>query len=98
MDFLIQYKIKPDLVDDQLAAIKAFTDAIRADGDAGVRYTAYREEDGVSFCHHAWMADQDTFARFQGTPHFKIFAEGMAGRWQAPPTVTKLAQYASSAD
>ncbi len=85
MDFLIQYKVKPDLVDAQLAAIKTFTDAIRAEGDAGQRYAAYREEDGVSFTHHAWMADEETFA------------EGKKQRWEGPPKVTKLAQFATSA-
>ena len=96
MDFHIEYRVKADQVEAQLAAIGDFIEAIRGDGDPEVRYTVYRMEDGVTFRHHAWMASEEAFARFRGRPQFAAFGEGTPGRCEEGPSVTKLEMYASS--
>jgi quinol monooxygenase YgiN len=98
MDFHIEYRVKADQVDAQLAAIGDFIEAIRGDGDPEVRYTVYRMEDGVTFRHHAWMASEEAFARFRGRPQFKTFGEGTPGRCEEGPNVTKLEMFATSAE
>jgi len=97
MDFLIQYRIREGAEAAQDAAVRAFVAAIRATGDAACRYTVYRrQDDGRAFVHHAWLADQAAFARFQAQPHFKAFADGLGARVEAPPTVARLDPVISS--
>ena len=98
MDLLIQYRVRADKVAEQEAAIREFVAAVKAQADPGYRYTVYRKEDGVSFVHHAWMADEAAKQRFQGQPHFKPFAEGLKARAEEGPSVTSLDRLASSAD
>ena len=98
MDFLIQYRVPADKVADQEAAIGEFIGAMKQQPDPGYRYTVYRKEDGVSFVHHAWMADEAAQQRFQAQPHFKPFAEGLKGRAEGGPSVTRLDRFASTAD
>ncbi len=96
MDFHIEYRVKADQLEAQLAAIGDFIGAIRGDADPEVRYTVYRLEDGVTFRHHAWMASEEAFARFRARPQFKPFGEGLQSRCDEGPNVTKLAMHASS--
>ena len=98
MDFLIQYRVGADKVAEQEAAIREFVAAVKAQADPGYRYTVYRKEDGVSFVHHAWIADEAANQRFRGQPHFKPFADGLTGRAEEGPTVTQIDRFASSAD
>ena len=95
-DFLIQYRVFPDKVTEQEAAIREFVAGIKADADPEARYDVYKKEDGVSFVHHAWVANEDALKRLQAAPHFKAFSEGVRTRCEEGPTVTKLAHFATS--
>ena len=99
MDILIRYKVAPEHVDAQVAAIRKFKDALRLENDPDQIYDMYREaeeDDGVAFVHLAWMATKEDLDRFQSTAHFKEFADGLKARAVAPPEVTHL--YAVAVD
>ena len=74
MDFLIQYRVGADKVAEQEVAIREFVAAVKAQADPGYRYTVSRKQDGVSFVHYTWIADEAANQRFRGQPHFKPHA------------------------
>jgi len=96
-DFLIRYRVGADKVAEQELEIGEFVAAVKAQADPDYRYTVYRKEDGVSFVHHAWIADEPAIQRFRGQPHFKPFADGLSGYAEEGPTVTRTDRVASSA-
>ena len=98
MDFLIEYRVSADKVNQQEAAVREFIAALKAEGDRGYRYTSYKKPDGVSFVHHAWMEDDAAQARFRSRPQFNPFADGLKARCEEGPTVTRIDIVASSAD
>ena len=91
LQFLIQYKVKPDAVDEQEKAVHAFLDGIRSVDDPDAYYGSFKADDGVSYTHIARFKTEAAFKRFQDQPHFKAFAEGMKERCAEGPNATKLA-------
>ena len=91
LQFLIQYKVKPDAVGDQEAAVHAFLDGIRSIGDPEAYYGSFKAEDGVSYTHVARFETEAALKRFQSQPHFKAFADGMRERCVEGPNATRLA-------
>ena len=98
MDFLIEYRVAADKVAEQETAVRDFIAAVKATNDAGFRYSSFKKPDGVSFVHHAWMADEDAQKRFQSLPEFKPFAEGLKSRAEQGPEASKLELVATSGD
>ena len=98
MDFLIEYRVPADKVAEQEAAVRDFIAAVKASNDAGYRYTSFKKPDGVSFVHHAWMADEEAQKRFQSLPEFKPFADGLKARAEHGPEASKLHLVASSGE
>lgn len=96
MDFIIEYKVAADKVAEQEQAVREFIDVIKAENDPGYRYTSFKREDGVSFVHHAWMADEAARERFQSLPQFKTFAEGLKARAEEGPAAMRVERVASS--
>ena len=98
MEVLIEYRVSVENVEAQEAAVRAFIAAVKASNDPGFRYASYKRPDGVSFVHHAWLADEDARKRFQALPEFKGFAEGLNARSVEGPTVSSLDLVASSVE
>ncbi|MDA0261693.1 MAG: hypothetical protein O3A21_05790 [Proteobacteria bacterium] len=96
MDFLIEYRVPADKVAEQEAAVRDFISAVKASNDPAYRYTSFRKPDGVSFVHHAWMADEAAQHRFQALPEFKPFADGLKARAEQGPEASKLKLVATS--
>jgi len=96
IQFLIQYKIKPELVEEQETAIRAFLDGIRSVGDPDAYYGSFKEEDGVSYTHIARFESEAALKRFQSQPHFEAFSTGLRPRCVEGPNATKLALVAAS--
>ena len=96
VQFLIQYRIKPELVDEQEAAINSFVDAIKGVGDPDASYTSLKAEDGVSFTHIARFRTEEALKRFQSQPHFETFSKGLKSRCIEGPNATKLSLVATT--
>lgn len=95
--FLIQYKVKPELVAEQEAAVRKFVDAVKAVGDPEAEYASFRTDD-VSFVHVARFASEEAVKRFQAHPHFEAFSKGIRERAAEGPNATKLTLVASTRD
>lgn len=94
--FLIQYRVKPELAEQQEAAVRAFLDGIRAVGDPEASYASFKGEDGVSFTHMARFESEEALKRFQAQPHFKTFSEGLKARCAEGPRATRITLVAST--
>jgi len=96
LQFLIQYTVKPELVDEQEAAINTFVEAIKGVGDADASYTSLKADDGVSFVHIARFGTEEALKRFQSQPHFEAFSSSLRPRCTEGPKATKLSLVAST--
>ncbi len=96
--FMIRYRIRDDARDAQDVAVRDFVAAIRAENDPSVQYSVYVDNDGVSFTHHAWMADEEALQRFQARPYFKPFAEGLKERCIEGPAAKPVSLVVTSAE
>jgi quinol monooxygenase YgiN len=96
MQFLIQYTVKPALVEEQEAAINTFIAAIKGVGDPDASYTSLKAEDGVSFTHIARFRTEEALKRFQSQPHFEEFSKGLPPRCTDGPNATKLSLVATT--
>jgi len=96
IQFLIQYAVKPELADEQEAAINSFIEAIKGVGDPEASYTSLKAEDGVSFTHIARFRTEDALKRFQSQPHFETFSKGLKPRCTDGPNAIKLSLVATT--
>ena len=96
MEFLIEYRVKPDKVDDVETARRRFFEGLRRDADPEVRYRALSKSEPRSFVHIGWYADQDALARFQSTAHFKEFASTMPELCEEGPAASPLTEIHST--
>jgi quinol monooxygenase YgiN len=97
-EFIVRYRVKPELVEEQEAAIKAFVDGVRSVGDPDVFYASFKGEDGVSFTHVGRFRTQEALENFQAQPHFRTFSEGLKPRCVEGPNATKVELVAMSLD
>jgi len=95
-EFLIQYTVKPELVEEQEAAVRKFIDAIKGVGDPDASYTSLKGEDGVSFTHVARFRTEEAQKRFQSQPHFDEFSSGLRPRCANGPNASKFLLVAST--
>ena len=78
----VKYTVKPEYVATNKANIQKVMDELRALGNTGTLYSAYLEEDGVSFVHFAIYDNEENI--IPTLTAFKAFstqlkAEGLVG-------------------
>jgi hypothetical protein len=96
MEVLIQYRVKPEKVEEQKAAIIEFVNNIKAMEDPDISYASYQLPDGVSFKHYASLADEEAKARLQSQDFFRKFADEIDARCDEGPSVTPLTRIAAT--
>ena len=96
MDFLIQFRIKPDRVDEHRAAVREFVRHIRELHDAKIEYTSYELPDGVSFYNITTFADEEAEKELELYAFFDEYVSGVEERCEEEPTVTPLNRVAST--
>ncbi|HEX9066534.1 MAG TPA: hypothetical protein VF843_15605 [Streptosporangiaceae bacterium] len=70
---VVRYTTKPEAAEENVRLIREVFAELAAQGPAGLRYAAFRLDDGVSFVHVATLADEgsnplaasEAFAKFQ---------------------------------
>lgn len=96
MDFMIEYRIKPEQKEKAEKVRDRFFSALQSMNDPGIRYRSLCKADGLSFVHLGWFADQDALTRFQGIPEFKEFAAGLKEIAETGPEATELTEINTS--
>jgi hypothetical protein len=78
----VEYTVKPDYVETNKSNIQKVMDELRERGNAGILYSTYVKEDGVSFVHFSIHKDEENI--IPSLSAFKAFItqlknEGLAG-------------------
>ncbi len=85
---LVRYKVKADRVVEHEALIRAvFAELVEA-SPSGIRYGAFKREDGLSFVHVAFIAAETNPLNTMAS--FKAFGERIKDRCDEPPEVVEL--------
>lgn len=91
---MVRYTTRADQADENARLIEQVFESLRRTAPAGLTYTSYRLEDGVSFVHVASMenADDNPLRRLDA---FNAFTAGIKDRCEIPPSTTVLHEVGS---
>jgi len=90
---VVQYKVKADRLEEHEALIRdVFSELARTAPD-GVRYSAFKRPDGLSFVHIAFISAERN--PLDSLPAFQRFAERIKERCDLPPEVADLTEVGS---
>jgi hypothetical protein len=87
---LVRYKTRDDKAGENEALIRAVFDELRAAAPTGLRYGAFKLEDGSSFVHVATIDTNDGSNPLLGLDSFKRFQADLGERCVEGPDVTDL--------
>jgi hypothetical protein len=82
---IVRYKTKADRGDENEGLVRQIFDELADAAPDGVRYTALRLDDGVSFIHIATIEALDGPNPILTLPAFVRFQEKLAQRCEEPP-------------
>jgi hypothetical protein len=85
----IRYKVKPELVEENEALVRAVYEELAREQPPGIRYSTHRLEDGRSFVHlHESEPGAPEMGEFAA---FREFQREVRDRCEEPPEVVELA-------
>jgi hypothetical protein len=85
---IVRYKVKKDRVEEHEALVRAVFAELAQSAPEGIRYGAFKQADGVSFVHVAFI---DAPANpLQALAAFKAFTANIADRCDDPPVTSEL--------
>jgi hypothetical protein len=82
---VVRYQTEPDRADENQALIEQVFAELNGAGPDGLRYTALRLADGVSFVHVASVETADGTNPLTTTPAFAEFLREIGDRCAVPP-------------
>jgi hypothetical protein len=86
---LVRYQVRPDAAAENEDLIRKVFAQLARDRPAGLRYQAFKLDDGVSFVHVASSADEGPQANpLPGLEAFRNFVADLKGRCVEQPVVT----------
>jgi hypothetical protein len=86
---IVRYKTKPADAETNATLVRAVFAELQSQAPGGLRYTTYREADGVSFVHLATL-EAPGENPLTTLPAFKEFQRGINERCVEPPLVTEV--------
>lgn len=87
---MVRYRVKPQRVEEHEGYVRAVFAELAQTAPAGIRYGAYKEADGVSFVHIAFVAAARN--PLDAVAAFKAFLAGIRERCDEPPTTVELTE------
>jgi hypothetical protein len=90
---IVEYRVKPERVEEHEALVRNVFAELARTAPAGLRYSAYKRPDGVSFVHVA-LSDGDE-SPLLALPAFKAFVERIRERCDIPPNPTSVTEIGS---
>jgi hypothetical protein len=85
---MVRYKVKPERVAEHEALIRDVFEALAKAPPEGLRYGAFKQPDGLSFVHIAFVAAAKN--PLDALPAFKAFTARIGERCEGPPVVADL--------
>ncbi len=92
---IVRYKVKPDQAAENEELVRAVYEELHRTNPAGLRYTTFKLDDGVSFAHLAWIETEDGTNPLPTTEAFKRFQENIGDRCEELPVVTPVSEIGS---
>jgi hypothetical protein len=87
---IVTYKVKKARVEEHEALIRAVFDELTKAAPEGLRYGAFKQPDGVSFVHVAFVAAKTN--PLDAVAAFKAFTAKIGERCDEPPVVVDLTE------
>jgi hypothetical protein len=87
---MVSYKVKSERVAEHETLIRAVFGELESVAPKGIRYAAFKHEDGVSFTHLALITAEAN--PLDALTAFKAFTERIRERCDVPPTVVNLGE------
>ncbi len=87
---IVRYKVKPERVAEHEALIRAVFEELAKAAPPGLRYGAFKQPDGLSFVHVAFVAAEKN--PLQETAAFRAFTANIQDRCDEPPTTVELTE------
>jgi hypothetical protein len=91
----VRYTVKDGRGDENQALIEQVFAELSREAPAGVRYSAFRAADGVTFVHVVSHSAGDAGEALRSLPAFRAFRAGLDARCVAPPVRTALTEIGS---
>ena len=91
----VRYTVKEGRGDENQRLIEQVFGELATSGPSGLRYSAFRLEDGVTFVHVVSHESEEVRERFRALPAFRAFLAGLAERCEVQPVTTKLHEVGS---
>ena len=91
---MVRYTVRPDGAEENTRLVEAVFESLNRSAPAGLTYSTYRMEDGVSFVHVATVENPDDNP-LQKLAEFKAFTAGVKDRCEVPPATSVLTRIGS---
>jgi hypothetical protein len=91
----VRYTVKDGRGDENQRLIEQVFGELAKDGPSGLKYSAFRLEDGVTFVHVVSHDSEETRNSFRELPAFKAFLAGLEERCEVQPVTTRLREVGS---
>ena len=85
---MVQYRVKAERLAENEAAVRSVFEALKAAAPAGIRYSSYVKEDGLTFVH--LVSREDDAMALTALPAFQSFVAGVRDRCDQPPVNVDL--------
>jgi metal-dependent amidase/aminoacylase/carboxypeptidase family protein len=85
---MVRYKVKPERLEEHVRYIHAVFEELSKTAPAGIRYGAFKQPDGLSFVHVAFIEGEAN--PLDALAAFKAFVERVKERCDEPPTTIAL--------
>jgi len=89
---IVQYKVKADKVDENIAHVHKVYEELQQNSPDGLRYVTFRKDDGVSFVHIAVITTENGENPLHDVKAFQAFTANIADRCDEPPVVTDITE------
>ncbi len=87
---VVRYRVKPERVEEHEALIRGVFAELAEKKPEGLRYGAFKQKDGVSFLHVAFVSAEKN--PLQELAAFNKFTANIAERCDEAPVTTELAE------
>ena len=91
----IRYTVKEGRGDENQRLIERVFAELAKQGPSGLKYEAFRLEDGVTFVHVVSHESDGDRARLRALPAFQAFVAGIEERCAVAPVTTRLSEVGS---
>ena len=89
---MVQYKVKADRVEENVAYIQSVFEALQAAGPPDLRYASFKKEDGVSFVHVVSVESPDGSNPLSTLQAFQDFTADIKDRCDEAPIAVELTE------